>query len=82
MIHILFGSSLSKYNCAKSRHCRICATDFRERGGGPSCTGLRVNLVKQKTLISLAQLIGIDSTFTAPKIILKLKDQRKVFVDN
>ena len=30
----------------------------------------------------MSQLIGIDSTLTVPKLSLKLKVQRKVFVDN
>ena len=30
VIHIFFGSSLGKDNCAKFRHCRICVADFRE----------------------------------------------------
>ena len=31
-IHIFFGSSSVRYNCAKFRHCWISVTDFRERG--------------------------------------------------
>ena len=32
VIHIFFGFSLGKVNCAMFHQCRICVTDFREGG--------------------------------------------------
>ena len=32
VIHIFLDLLWVRYNCAKFHHCRICATDFRERG--------------------------------------------------
>ena len=36
LIHIFFGYSLGKINCATFHHCSICVTNIRERG--PFCT--------------------------------------------
>ena len=32
VIHMFLDLLYAKHNCAKFHHCRICVTDFREKG--------------------------------------------------